>query len=126
MSDEDDEDEPERGDDMHGMLEGPIYGFASGDPLRFKRDVGHKDLFYIDDKDVDFKYVIEAPLPKAPLDTAVVCHWLAIEGVQLAILENALVEVIAAPSDGKKSEQKDDRLPVYIKLPVNNIRFLVV
>lgn len=36
--------------------------------------------------------VIEAPLPKAPLDTAVVTHWLAIEGVQPAIPENAPVE----------------------------------
>lgn len=36
--------------------------------------------------------VIEAPLPKAPLDTAVHCHWLAIEGVQPAIPENAPVE----------------------------------
>jgi hypothetical protein len=35
----------------------PIYGFTSGDPLRFKRAVGHKDLFYIDDKDVEFKDV---------------------------------------------------------------------
>ena len=36
--------------------------------------------------------MIEAPLPKAPLDAAVVCHWLAIEGVQPAIPENAPVE----------------------------------
>jgi hypothetical protein len=36
--------------------------------------------------------VIDAPLPKAPLDTAVLCHWLAIEGVQPAIPENASVE----------------------------------
>jgi hypothetical protein len=35
----------------------PVYGFASGDPLRFKRAVGHKDLFYIDDREVDFKEV---------------------------------------------------------------------
>ena len=35
----------------------PVYGFASGDPLRFKRAVGHTDLFYIDDKDLDFKDV---------------------------------------------------------------------
>lgn len=38
--------------------------------------------------------VIEAPLPKAPLDTAVLCHWLAIEGVQPAIPENAPVQGI--------------------------------
>lgn len=34
-----------------------MYGFASGGPLRFKRAVGHSDLFYIDDKDVDLKEV---------------------------------------------------------------------
>ncbi|GAU17813.1 hypothetical protein TSUD_172020 [Trifolium subterraneum] len=96
----------------------PIYGFASGGPLRFKRAVGHKDLFYIDDKDVDLKDVIEASLPKAPLDTALTCHWLAIEGVQPAIPENAPVDVISAPSDAKKHEQKDENLPVDIKLPL--------
>jgi transcription initiation factor TFIID subunit 6 len=25
----------------------PVYGFSSGNPLRFKRTVGHKDLFYL-------------------------------------------------------------------------------
>ncbi|KAL0399168.1 UNVERIFIED_CONTAM: Transcription initiation factor TFIID subunit [Sesamum radiatum] len=72
----------------------PIYGFASGDPLRFKRAAGHKDLFYVEDKDVEFKEVIEAPLPKAPLETAVVAHWLAIEGVQPAIPENPPPEAL--------------------------------
>ncbi|ERN01668.1 hypothetical protein AMTRI_Chr10g229400 [Amborella trichopoda] len=99
----------------------PIYGFASGDPLRFKRAAGHKDLFYVDDKDVEFKDVIDAPLPKAPLDTAVVAHWLAIEGIQPAIPENATVDVIVAPSEHKKSEHKEDGLPVDIKLPVKHV-----
>ncbi|KAK2648747.1 hypothetical protein Ddye_016236 [Dipteronia dyeriana] len=100
----------------------PVYGFASGGPLQFRRAIGHRDLFYIDDKDVDFKDVIEAPLPKAPLDTSILCHWLAIEGVQPAIPENAPVEVIAPPPppDGKSNEQKDG-LPVDIKLPVRHI-----
>lgn len=39
------------------FLHQPIYGFASGGPLRFKRAIGHRDLFYIDDKDVDLKDV---------------------------------------------------------------------
>ncbi|PIA38255.1 hypothetical protein AQUCO_02800138v1 [Aquilegia coerulea] len=99
----------------------PIYGFASGDPLRFKRAVGHKDLFYIDDKDVEFKDVIEAPIPKAPLDTAVVAHWLAIEGVQPAIPENAPVEALVTPSDNRKSEHREDGLPVEIKLPIKHV-----
>ncbi|KAM3399312.1 hypothetical protein ACQJBY_004607 [Aegilops geniculata] len=97
----------------------PVYGFASGDPLRFKRAVGHKDLFYIDDREVDFKEIIEAPLPKAPLDTAVVAHWLAIEGVQPAIPENPPID---APTENKRTEHaKDDGLPVDIKLPVKHI-----
>ncbi|MED6143027.1 hypothetical protein PIB30_002849 [Stylosanthes scabra] len=99
----------------------PIYGFASGGPLRFKRALGHRDLFYIEDKDLDLKDVIEAPLPKAPLDTAVTCHWLAIEGVQPAIPENVPVDVISVPADAKKNEQKDDNLPVDIKLPVKHV-----
>ncbi|XP_038887950.1 transcription initiation factor TFIID subunit 6-like isoform X2 [Benincasa hispida] len=111
-------------DDVDGALNlrnvEPIYGFASGGPLRFKRAMGHRDLFYLEDKDLEFKDVIDAPLPKAPLDTAVFCHWLAIEGVQPAIPENAPVEVILPPSDVRSSEQKDE-LPVDIKLPVKHI-----
>ncbi|XP_004500117.1 transcription initiation factor TFIID subunit 6-like isoform X2 [Cicer arietinum] len=96
----------------------PLYGFASNDPLRFKRAAGHKDLFYIDDKDVDIKDVVEAALPKVPLDTSITSHWLAIEGVQPAIPENAPVE---APSEIRKTEYKEDALPVDVKLPVKHI-----
>lgn len=38
--------------------------------------------------------MIETPLSKTPQDTAVVAHWLAIEGVQPAIPENAPFEGI--------------------------------
>ncbi|CAK7349063.1 unnamed protein product [Dovyalis caffra] len=111
-------------DDVDGALNltnvEPIYGFASGSALQFKRAIGHRDLFYVDDKDIDFKDVIEAPLPKAPLDTAVVCHWLAIEGVQPAIPENAPLEVIA-PSSGGNIDKQNDGFPVDIKLPVKHV-----
>lgn len=100
----------------------PVYGFASGDPLRFKRAVGHTDLFYIDDKDLDFKDVTETPLPRVPLDTAVVSHWLAIEGVQPAIPENPTPEALGVPSENKKTEQaKDDGLLIDVKLPVKHV-----
>lgn len=104
----------------------PIYGFGSGGdkvPLRFKRAAaaGHKDLYYIDDKDVNFKHVIEAPLPKPPLDTSLSSHWLAIEGVQPAIPENVPIEALGVISDGKKSDYKDDGLSIDVKLPVKDI-----
>ncbi|XP_019095147.1 PREDICTED: transcription initiation factor TFIID subunit 6-like [Camelina sativa] len=98
----------------------PIYGFASGAPFRFRKAIGHRDLFYTDDREVDFKEVIEAPLPKAPLDTEIVCHWLAIEGVQPAIPENAPLEVIRAPAENKPHEQKDGPL-IDIRLPVKHV-----
>ncbi|CAL5418031.1 unnamed protein product [Camellia sinensis] len=41
-----------------------IYGFASGDPLRFRRTAGHKDLFFIDDKDLGFKDEVVQQLHK--------------------------------------------------------------
>ncbi|XP_009767287.1 transcription initiation factor TFIID subunit 6-like [Nicotiana sylvestris] len=99
----------------------PIYGLASGDPLRFRRAAGHKDLFYIEEKDVEFKDVIETPLPKAPVDTAVVAHWLAIDGVQPAIPENPPPEAFAMPSDNRKTEYKEDGVPVDIKVPVKHV-----
>ncbi|XP_020579967.1 transcription initiation factor TFIID subunit 6 [Phalaenopsis equestris] len=99
----------------------PLYGFATNDPLRFKRAVGHKDLFYIDDKDLEFKDVIEAPLPKAPLDTTVVSHWLAIEGVQPVIPENVPMDTILATIDSKKESARDDGLPIDIRLPVKHV-----
>ncbi|PRQ32057.1 hypothetical protein RchiOBHm_Chr5g0042161 [Rosa chinensis] len=105
----------------------PIYGFGSGDPLGFKRAAGHRDLFCIDDKDVEFKDVIEAPLPKAPFDVSVTAHWLAIEGFQPAIPENAPVKVsclnlaLAVYSDVQKSEYKEDGLPVVVKLPIKHL-----
>ncbi|XP_018440686.1 transcription initiation factor TFIID subunit 6 [Raphanus sativus] len=98
----------------------PIYGFASGGPIRFRKAIGHRDLFYTDDREVDFKDVIEAPLPKAPLDTDIVCHWLAIEGVQPAIPENAPLEVIRAPAENQIYQQKDGPL-IDIRLPVKHV-----
>ncbi|XP_021759050.1 transcription initiation factor TFIID subunit 6-like [Chenopodium quinoa] len=99
----------------------PIYGFASNDPLRFKRAAGQKDLFYVNDIDLDLKNVTEVPVPRAPLDTSLSVHWLAIEGVQPAIPENPPVEALAASSDGNKLEFKEEGIPIDIKLPVKHV-----
>ncbi|CAM8900819.1 unnamed protein product [Rhodiola kirilowii] len=97
----------------------PVYGFASGDSLRFKKAAGCQDLFFVDDRDVEFREVLEAPLPEAPLDTAVTAHWLAIEGVQPAIPQNVPIEALGSPTE--KSEAKDEGLSADIKLPVKHV-----
>ncbi|CAM6117572.1 unnamed protein product [Calypogeia fissa] len=106
----------------------PLYGFASGDPLRFRRALGHADLYYIEDRDLDLKEVIEAPLPKAPLDTSVVAHWLAVEGVQPAIPENAPIENAALPvipepkkTDAQTGVRKEEDSLVEVKPPVKHV-----
>ncbi|MCO5609013.1 hypothetical protein L7F22_063233 [Adiantum nelumboides] len=52
-------------DDVNSALQlrniEPLYGFASGGPLRFKRALGHTDLFYIDDGEVEFKEALQRP-----------------------------------------------------------------
>ncbi|KAK6918783.1 TATA box binding protein associated factor (TAF), histone-like fold domain [Dillenia turbinata] len=83
-----------------------LFILSKKDPLRFKKAIGHKDLYYIEDRDVDLKDIIEALLPKAPLDAAVMCHWLAIE---------------ALSTPETKAEQKEVGLPVDIRLPVKHV-----
>lgn len=69
-----------------------LYGYASKNPLNFRRVAG-TDLFYVDDKEYDFKEILNAPLPKCPRDVTFTAHWLAVEGVQPAIPQNPPVVV---------------------------------
>jgi hypothetical protein len=67
----------------------PLYGFSSAEePLQFVKATGTNDLFYIEDRELDFNEVINGPLPPCPLDTSLTAHWLAVEGVQPAIRQN--------------------------------------
>ncbi|KAI4321999.1 hypothetical protein MLD38_035317 [Melastoma candidum] len=109
------------GDDVDSALRlrnvEPTYGFTSNDAPRFKRAAGHKDLFYIDEKDLEFKDVMDAPLPRAPPETSVIAHWLAVEGVQPAIPENPPVEA----SEGTRFEYKDDGISADGSLSVKHV-----
>ncbi|KAK4137729.1 TAF6-like protein [Trichocladium antarcticum] len=68
----------------------PLYGYESTRPLRYgEASLGPgQPLFYIDDEEVDFEKVINAPLPKVPRDMSFTAHWLAVEGVQPSIPQN--------------------------------------
>jgi hypothetical protein len=50
----------------------PLYGYESTRPLRFgEASLGPgQPLFYIEDEEVDFEKLINAPLPKVPRDVS--------------------------------------------------------
>ena len=50
----------------------PLYGYESTRPLRFgEASIGPgQPLFYVDDEEVDFEKLINAPLPKVPREIA--------------------------------------------------------
>ncbi|EEB09098.1 histone H4-like TAF Taf6 [Schizosaccharomyces japonicus yFS275] len=69
----------------------PLYGFNSNEPVVFNEaplGPGQSSLYYLDDEEIDFEKVINAPLPKIPRDITYTAHWLAIEGVQPTIPQN--------------------------------------
>ncbi|KAL2754818.1 hypothetical protein ACRALDRAFT_1064613 [Sodiomyces alcalophilus JCM 7366] len=68
----------------------PLYGYDSTRPLRYgEASLGPgQPLFYIEDEEVDFEKLINAPLPRVPRDINFTAHWLAVEGVQPAIPQN--------------------------------------
>ncbi|KAJ3218412.1 Transcription initiation factor TFIID subunit 6 [Dinochytrium kinnereticum] len=67
----------------------PLYGFTSTSAFRFKQvPQGIQRLYYLDDQEVDLDEIMFGPLPPVPLDITFTSHWLAIEGVQPAIVQN--------------------------------------
>ncbi|KKK16345.1 S-adenosylmethionine decarboxylase proenzyme [Aspergillus ochraceoroseus] len=68
----------------------PLYGYESTRPLRFgEASLGPgQPLFYVEDEEVDFEKLINAPLPRVPREISFTAHWLAVEGVQPSIPQN--------------------------------------
>lgn len=95
----------------------PLYGFAANNPLKYREAPlapGQPPLYYIDDEEVEFEKIINAPLPKIPREVTYTAHWLAIEGVQPAI-----------PQNPPPSEQKSESIETNGAAPEVTVQPLV-
>ena len=84
----------------------PLFGYDSNETLVFRGLPSN--IYYVPDEEIDLEEYLEKPLPKIPLKPYVQSHWLAIEGVQLAIQQNPiLIEKPVVKQDSLTSYQEE-------------------
>lgn len=68
----------------------PLYGYDTNRKVKFgAASLGPgQPVYYLDEEEVDFEKLINAPLPRVPREVSITAHWMAIEGVQPAIPQN--------------------------------------
>ncbi|CCD26715.1 TATA-binding protein-associated factor TAF6 NDAI_0I01460 [Naumovozyma dairenensis CBS 421] len=79
----------------------PLYGYHDGSAenknVSFgKVTTGGQSIYYLNDEEVDLDKLINEPLPQVPRVPTFTAHWLAVEGVQPAIIENPNLNDIRA------------------------------
>jgi len=67
----------------------PSFGFAGRDPARFERAAGHPDVVFLQDPVVPPGDEAGRALPRAPRESGLRAHWLAVGGAVPAVPENA-------------------------------------
>ncbi|CCK70902.1 TATA-binding protein-associated factor TAF6 KNAG_0F02370 [Huiozyma naganishii CBS 8797] len=73
----------------HNTAHGTAQSFQEGQPsFRKVNTSGGQQVYYLDEEEVDFDKLVNKPLPPLPRLPTFTTHWLAIEGVQPAILQN--------------------------------------
>lgn len=103
----------------------PLYGYNIADrPLSFKQAlVGPgQALFYVDESQVDFEKLINAPLPKIPRRVTFTAHWLAIEGVQPDIPQNpSPAEIRALDPSQRGALKRTENAPLPVRPLIKHV-----
>jgi transcription initiation factor TFIID subunit 6 len=73
----------------------------------FNKVDGVRDLFFVEDAEVNVKSLAEKPIPPVPLDYSVASHWLAVEGIQPAVPQNPVTTTGVDPDAGMDSSRRN-------------------
>ncbi|KAA8500055.1 Transcription initiation factor TFIID subunit 6 [Porphyridium purpureum] len=68
----------------------PVYAISNTDPVEFASVHASPGLFYVRDKELLIADLVQADLPPLPNAATLSMHWLAVEGTQPLIPENAV------------------------------------
>lgn len=86
----------------------PLLGFYPKEPIPFRTASGSggRDIFFPDDKELNLNDLVNASLPKVPLEVSIKPHWLSVEGVQPFVPENPVPWLFKQESsDGLKTDE---------------------
>lgn len=83
-----------------------LYGYSYKNALNFLRVVGQKDLFCLEENELEIKDLINNPLPSPPKDVVLQSHWLAIHGRQPLLLTNLSQDEKDDDEDRKVGEKR--------------------
>jgi len=96
----------------------PLYGYSGTDPDRLR--FGHaasSNVYYTSDKEIPLSEVIHMELPQCPLEPALQCHWLAVEGLQPICVQNPPLDSELNGSKSKKRKMVgEDNVQVNTKV----------
>ncbi|KAI9995105.1 hypothetical protein PInf_012149 [Phytophthora infestans] len=69
-----------------------LYGFSAPGNVKYKPCEDNETLYFAEEEELELNELLNAPLGQIPLQPVLNVHWLAVDGVQPLIPENASVE----------------------------------